>query len=66
VAEIEENSTGWIKSSRSAQGNCVEVRVTDRVQIRDSKDRGGPVISVSREAWQVFLDAVADGEFDQS
>jgi len=66
VADIQSNSTGWKKSSRSAQGDCVEVNLSgDEVLIRDTKDRQGLVISVSTEAWQAFLDGIRDGQFDQ-
>nr|WP_296071124.1 DUF397 domain-containing protein [uncultured Actinoplanes sp.] len=61
-----DNLTGWKKSSRSAQGNCVEVNLDgEDVLIRDTKDRQGPVIAVSKDAWQAFLDGIIDGEFDR-
>ena len=66
MAAIEEHLTGWKTSSRSAGDNCVEVCIgDDGVRIRDTKDRSGPVLTVSREAWQAFLDGVRNGEFDQ-
>lgn len=40
-------------------GNCVEVADTTRVVlVRDTKDRGGAVLSISAEAWQRFTDAL--------
>jgi Domain of unknown function (DUF397) len=49
----------WRKSSYSPNGgaNCVEAGVLadGRFVIRDSKDRGGPVLTFSRTAWQAFL-----------
>lgn len=47
----------WITSSRSAGNNaCVEVaRLDAHVGVRDSKDRGGPVLIVSGAAWRAFL-----------
>lgn len=47
----------WFKSSRSADNAaCVEVRFTvDSVDVRDSKDRGGPVLAFTRTAWSGFL-----------
>ncbi|MFF3939087.1 DUF397 domain-containing protein [Streptomyces phaeofaciens] len=46
------------KSSYSGQqGNCVEVAATvgDGRAVRDSKQPGGPLLTVSREGWQAFL-----------
>lgn len=50
----------WFKSSRSADNAaCVEVRVTaDAVAVRDSKDRGGPVLAFDTAAWTGFLAAL--------
>lgn len=48
----------WITSSRSgSSGNqCVEVAgVRDGVAVRDSKDRDGAVLRVSRTAWATFV-----------
>jgi hypothetical protein len=48
----------WAKSSYSDPngGNCVEARQspTDDVQVRDSKNPDGPVLTVSAESWQEF------------
>ena len=64
MADIEETSGGWRKSTRSSQGNCVEVHIGGTVKIRDTKDQEGPMLLVSREAWQAFRDGVRNGEFD--
>jgi hypothetical protein len=48
----------WRKSSYSSQnGECVEVarNLPGVVAVRDSKDPGGGVLVVTREAWQAFL-----------
>lgn len=47
----------WKKSSYSGNtGNCAEVAATRSVvEIRDSKDPDGAVLSVGREAWQEFM-----------
>ena len=58
----------WRKSSRSGQtGACVEVRRTpEAVEVRDTKDRAGAVLSFAPEAWQTFVSAVHTGEFDRA
>ncbi|TQM79562.1 uncharacterized protein DUF397 [Saccharothrix saharensis] len=49
--------TDWFKSSRSAENPaCVEVRfVPDAIDVRDSKNPTGPVLSFPRSAWTKFL-----------
>jgi len=57
----------WRKSSHSgAVNDCVEVagNLPGAVAVRDSKDRGGPALAVTPEAWHAFAAAVKDGEFD--
>jgi Domain of unknown function (DUF397) len=58
----------WLKSSHSGGngGDCVEVahHRPGVVAVRDSKDRGGPQLSVSDRAWSRFVRGVKDGEFD--
>jgi hypothetical protein len=55
----------WRKSSASVSGNCVEVRRRkDLVQIRDSKDPDGPVLTFGRDDWLAFLTGARLGEFD--
>ncbi|NUT51602.1 MAG: DUF397 domain-containing protein [Saccharothrix sp.] len=48
---------GWFKSSRSADNPaCVEVRfVPGAIDVRDSKNPTGPVLSFPRTAWTKFL-----------
>jgi hypothetical protein len=51
----------WRKSSYSggSGGDCVEVRDdTGRVLVRDTKDRTGPVLPFTPEAWRQFADRV--------
>ncbi|MEC3977189.1 DUF397 domain-containing protein [Amycolatopsis sp. H20-H5] len=67
----------WFKSSRSSgiDAKCVEVCFRDGVEVRDSKDPGGPQLTVSPEVWQDFiasvmshdaLDAVDDAQTDKA
>lgn len=48
--------SAWFKSSHSSGGGgeCVEVAVVGHVHVRDSKNAGGPVLTVSPEAWSAF------------
>lgn len=60
--------TVWRKSSYSTAygNNCVEVaEFADEVGVRDSKDRGGPVLLVDTAAWRLFLAAAKRGGFDR-
>lgn len=60
-------SIRWRISSRSQNTNCVEVApLGHQVGMRDSKDRGGPVLLFARERWQDFVTSAKDGEFDPS
>ena len=54
----------WKKSPKSGtnSGSCVEVRRRDgTIQVRDSKDREGPVLTFDREGWKEFVHAVREG-----
>lgn len=49
----------WRISTRSSGGSCVEVAAgDDRVHMRDSKDRSGPVLSFDKRAFQDFISFV--------
>lgn len=50
----------WRKSSHSGQdSDCIEVGGdAGRIRVRDTKDRGGPVLSFSADAWRAFGDQV--------
>jgi hypothetical protein len=51
----------WRKSSYStAQGNCIEVADHDsRVLVRDTKDRTGPMLRFTSDAWVKFTTKVS-------
>lgn len=54
------DALNWRKASYSASnGGCVEVADHDnRVLVRDTQDRIGPVLAVSPAAWRRFADQV--------
>lgn len=57
----------WRTSTRSGtNGQCVEVRQPDgeRIQVRDSKDRAGAVLSFGSGEWAAFVASIKNGEFD--
>jgi hypothetical protein len=63
VDEIKSHALEWRISTKSAGGNCVEVAIDgDRVHVRNSRRRGGLILSFSREHWQHFIHAVKEGE----
>jgi hypothetical protein len=48
----------WFKSSHSSGegGECVEIAAdVDTVRVRDSKDRGGPQLTFTPDAWAEFV-----------
>lgn len=59
----------WRTSSRSQTSNCVEMAPLNTpgpvaVALRDSKDRGGPVLLFGRADWAGFLSGARSGRFD--
>lgn len=60
------NPTPWIKPKASdEQGSCVEQRRNgDAIEVRDSKDRSGPVLTFTRAEFAAWLDGARRGEFD--
>jgi len=56
----------WTKSSKSANGNCVEVArlAGGRVGVRDSKNREGAVLRFTPGDWRAFLGAMKAGKFE--
>ncbi|MEU7488304.1 DUF397 domain-containing protein [Streptomyces sp. NPDC042319] len=52
----------WFKSSYSSGegGECVEVaQRADKVHVRDSKDKAGPVLSIAPAGWAAFVEFAA-------
>jgi Domain of unknown function (DUF397) len=63
---VDLSTATWRKSTRSSANGCVEVAfVHGKVAVRDSKDRGGPVLVFTAHEWAAFLSGVRAGEFDQ-
>jgi Domain of unknown function (DUF397) len=58
----------WRKASYSGNGggSCVEVGigVPGKVAVRDSKDREGPMLTVSARTWSQFTEGIKQGKFD--
>lgn len=54
----------WRKSAGSLNnGNCVEMRTDSiMVQVRDSKDPHGPMLSFTAEDWRAAIGAIVSGE----
>ncbi|MFF2541835.1 DUF397 domain-containing protein [Kitasatospora sp. NPDC058063] len=53
----------WFKSSHSGTqgGACVEIALTpDAVHVRDSKDKTGPQLTFTAEAWADFVQLARD------
>lgn len=58
--------TEWIKASASGdQGACVEQRLHDSmIEVRDTKDRSGPVLRFTETEYRAWLDGAKRGQFD--
>nr|WP_254126667.1 DUF397 domain-containing protein [Amycolatopsis sp. CA-230715] len=50
------STNDWFKSSRSKEtADCVEVRLSPTVGVRDTKDRDGGQLDLGPRAWGAFL-----------
>ena len=60
------DTTPWIKATASdPNGQCVESRRhEDMVEVRDTKDRSGPVLRFTSAEFSAWLDGARRGEFD--
>ncbi|WP_333779622.1 DUF397 domain-containing protein [Saccharopolyspora indica] len=55
---------GWITSSHSHAGTCVQVRGVDGgAAVRDSKNQGGGYFVADRAQWSAFMAAVKADRF---
>jgi hypothetical protein len=64
MQDMQVNESGWFKSSYSGQnGDCVEIRLRtdDGIDLRDTKNRQGPVVIVGALGWSAFTAAVRNG-----
>lgn len=54
----------WRKSTRSNNnGACVEIRyINGTIQVRDTKDRIGPVLDFTPRDWAAFMIGLRDGQ----
>jgi hypothetical protein len=53
----------WHTSTASNGTGCVEVGFTDQtVFVRDSTNRSGAVLAVSRSTWRALIDAAKGGQ----
>ncbi|MFI7275356.1 DUF397 domain-containing protein [Streptomyces sp. NPDC049879] len=58
--------SAWFTSSYSGpNGDCVKARyrVQDSMDLRDSKDRNGPVVAFGAHSWAAFSTALRDDAF---
>jgi hypothetical protein len=59
------DSADWRKSRFSGNQDCLEWRiVASGVQVRNSKERDGSIVSFTRSEWAAFLAAVKAGDAD--
>ncbi|MEV1320080.1 DUF397 domain-containing protein [Micromonospora arborensis] len=59
--------TRWRKSTRSDDGNCVEVASAGdgTVGVRDSKNITGPILEFGPGAWSAFTGGIPAGKFSR-
>ena len=66
MAEHSNGPGEWRKSSSSDTNECVEIRFRGGVtQVRNSRDRGGPVFTFDAPEWAAFLAGIRAGEFER-
>jgi hypothetical protein len=56
----------WRRASGCVGGDCVEVRDTNgRVEVRDSKNPTGAVLTFAPDVWMDFLAELRQGGYDR-
>ncbi len=56
----------WRKSSKCANGTCVEVaHHNGAVLVRDSKHNDSPILNFGPAGWDAFLAGIRNGEYDR-
>jgi hypothetical protein len=64
VADYDESTIVWRKSTASNSGGCVEVATAGgTVLIRDSTDQDGPLLRVPAQAWLACLALIHENNF---
>jgi Domain of unknown function (DUF397) len=64
VAEMNWAELTWLKSSGSAEQNCVDVAfISEMVLVRDSKDPDGPFLKLPAGQWDAFVKRIKGGDF---
>ncbi|WP_328414327.1 DUF397 domain-containing protein [Micromonospora sp. NBC_00389] len=60
-------NTRWRKSTRSDDGNCIEVADAGdgTVGVRDSKDVTGPILEFRPATWSAFTGGIRAGKFSR-
>ncbi len=62
---IDRDKLSWRKSTRSGDGNCVQVAVVDGIVLmRNSRNPDGELLAYTPSEWHAFLDGAKRGEFD--
>lgn len=65
MIRVEADGTAWRKIGADGGENGVEVAfVRDRVHLRGSLHRGGPILKLTAEEFGIFARGVREGEFD--
>ncbi|GLY19269.1 DUF397 domain-containing protein [Kineosporia rhizophila] len=55
----------WRRAMACTSASCVEVKfVGEGVQVRDSKDIPGPILSFTKDEWNTFVAGVKNSEFE--
>jgi hypothetical protein len=59
---VDRASLLWRRSRACNPSECVEVAFSQHlILVRDSKDRAGPVLEFSPQAWRDFIGEIAQG-----